>query len=60
MGLVRAIFFVPSVVPMVATAITWKLIFNRDAGLLNGALSVLHIPPMTWLVGPIGVYALIT
>lgn len=58
-GLVRAIFFVPSVVPVVATAIMWKLIFNRDAGLLNGALSALHLPPVTWLVGPSAFYALI-
>ncbi|HEY8788091.1 MAG TPA: sugar ABC transporter permease [Actinopolymorphaceae bacterium] len=58
-GLIRSIFFVPSVVPVVATAIMWKLIFNRDAGFLNAALGILHIPPVTWLVDPYAFYALI-
>jgi len=48
-GLVRAVFFVPSVVPVVATAIMWKLIFNRDAGLLNGILEVFGAGPVSWL-----------
>ncbi len=37
-GLWRTIFFLPSVVPVVAMAIMWKLVFNRDAGLLNAVL----------------------
>lgn len=57
-GVVRAIFFVPSVVPVVATAIMWRLIFNRDAGLLNGVLEKLHLPTVTWLVDPYAFYAL--
>jgi multiple sugar transport system permease protein len=48
-GIVRAIFFVPSVVPIVATAIMWKLIFNRDAGLVNGILGVFGVEPVAWL-----------
>ncbi|MBK4348645.1 carbohydrate ABC transporter permease [Lacisediminihabitans changchengi] len=58
-GVVRAIFFVPSVVPVVATAIMWRLIFNRDAGLLNGILSFFGIGPTTWLSDPYAFYALI-
>lgn len=58
-GVVRAIFFVPSVVPIVATAIMWRLIFNRDAGPLNGILSIFGVGPVTWLSDPFAFYALI-
>lgn len=58
-GVVRAIFFLPSVVPVVATAIMWRLIFNRDAGLLNGILSVFGVDKVTWLADPYAFYALI-
>ena len=58
-GLVRAIFFVPSVVPVVAVAITFRLIFNRDAGLANGILAIFNIPAVTWLADPWAFYALI-
>jgi multiple sugar transport system permease protein len=58
-GVVRAIFFLPSVVPVVATAIMWRLIFNKDAGLLNGILSVFGVGKVTWLADPYVIYALI-
>jgi multiple sugar transport system permease protein len=58
-GLIRAIFFVPSVVPIVATAIMWRLVFNRDAGLLNGVMNLVHLPSITWLVDPYAFYALL-
>lgn len=59
MGLFRTIFYVPSIVPIVATAIMWRLIFDRDAGALNGLLELLHIPILTWLVDPTAFYALV-
>ncbi|MEV4019689.1 sugar ABC transporter permease [Nonomuraea angiospora] len=58
-GLWRTIFFLPSVVPVVAMAIMWKLVLNRDAGILNSILSVANVPPITWLVDPMAFYALI-
>lgn len=58
-GLFRTIFFLPSVVPVVAAAIMWKLIFNRDVGILNEILDVISIPPITWLVDPNAFYALV-
>lgn len=58
-GLFRTIFFLPSVVPVVATAIMWKLIFNRDAGVLNAITGFLGIQPITWLVDPYAFYSLI-
>ncbi len=58
-GFFRTVFYVPSLVPIVATAIMWKLIFDRDAGALNAVLEWLHIPAVTWLVDPTAFYALI-
>jgi multiple sugar transport system permease protein len=58
-GLWRTIFFLPSVVPVVAMAIMWKLVLNRDAGILNALLHVVGFRPITWLVDPMAFYALI-
>jgi multiple sugar transport system permease protein len=58
-GLFRTIFFLPSVVPVVALAIMWRLVFNRDAGILNEITSTLGVPPVTWLVDPYAFYALV-
>jgi multiple sugar transport system permease protein len=58
-GLFRTIFFLPSVVPVVAMAIMWKLIFNRDGGILNAILEKISIGPIAWLVDPHAFYALI-
>jgi multiple sugar transport system permease protein len=48
----RAIFFLPSIVPIVASAILWKWIFNANYGLLNAGLSWLHLPAPAWLADP--------
>jgi multiple sugar transport system permease protein len=58
-GLFRTIFYLPSVVPVVASAIMWKLIFDRDAGALNGVLEHIGLPALTWLVDPTVFYVLI-
>ncbi|MBE3561852.1 MAG: sugar ABC transporter permease [Ktedonobacteraceae bacterium] len=58
-GVFRTIFYLPSIVPVVASAIMWRFIFERDAGALNGVLEWLHIPILTWLVDPLVFYALI-
>ncbi len=48
-GIFRVIFFLPSLVPMVATAMIWLWIFNGEFGLLNHALSQIGIPGPNWL-----------
>jgi multiple sugar transport system permease protein len=58
-GVFRAIFFLPSVVPIVAVAIMWRLVFNRDAGLLNGLIDLFGGAKLTWLADPLAFYALI-
>ncbi|MDN4476878.1 sugar ABC transporter permease [Demequina sp. SYSU T00192] len=58
-GVWRAIFFLPSVVPVVATAIMFRLIFNRDAGLLNYIMGFFTDAKITWLADPYAFYVLI-
>jgi multiple sugar transport system permease protein len=59
LGLWRTVFFLPSVVPVVAMAIMWKLVFNRDSGILNAILGTVGIEPIAWLVNPMAFYALV-
>lgn len=57
-GLWRTIFFLPSVVPVVAMAIMWKLVFNRDSGILNAILGLVGVGPIPWLSDSTALYAL--
>jgi multiple sugar transport system permease protein len=58
-GVWRTVFFLPSVVPVVAMAIMWKLVFNKDAGILNALLGVAGIQPIAWLIEPTAFVALV-
>jgi multiple sugar transport system permease protein len=51
-GLLRGLIYLPAVVPPVGAALTFRLIFDRDAGAANGVLSGLGADPITWLVDP--------
>ncbi|NQU41158.1 MAG: sugar ABC transporter permease [Lentisphaerae bacterium] len=52
-SLFRAIFFIPSLVPVVAGAMVWIWILNGNFGLLNHALRQLGIThPPQWLSDP--------
>jgi len=49
----RAIFFLPSLLPIVANAIIWLWIFNGEYGLFNYFLKgVFAIQPVNWLGAP--------
>ena len=55
MAFYRTIFFLPSIMPVVASAILWLWIFNGQYGVLNYTLSLLGIPGKslpTWLDSP--------
>lgn len=47
--LFRAIFYLPSIVPAVASAMIWMWLLNPDLGLVNNILSALHLPTSQWL-----------
>lgn len=58
-GLWRTVFYLPSVVPVVAMAIMWKLVFNKDAGIVNAVLVAANVPAVSWLVDPMAFYVLV-
>jgi len=49
----RVSFFVPTVSAVAISAIIWKLlVFHEQLGLLNRALKLVHLPPVSWLGSP--------
>lgn len=52
MALYRTLFYVPSLVPMVALGVLWLWIFNGEYGLLNEGLRKLGIGTPNWLGDP--------
>jgi multiple sugar transport system permease protein len=57
MPVFRTIFYLPSVVPIVASALLWLWIFNGQFGILNYALrpilNIFGVAPPTWLADPV-------
>lgn len=52
MALYRTLFFLPSLVPMVALGTLFLWVFNADYGILNAALRGIGISPPNWLGDP--------
>lgn len=50
-GFFRTVFYLPTVVPVVAMSAIWMWIFNPDMGLANNILKSMHLPVSTWLSG---------
>ena len=48
----RTIIFLPSLVPIVASAMLWLWLFNARLGLINTALAKLHLTGPGWLTDP--------
>lgn len=48
----RVIFFLPSIVPIVAAAVVWSYVLNPQYGVLNNALDALGITGPGWLSDP--------
>jgi multiple sugar transport system permease protein len=48
----RTAYFLPSVTPIVATALLWMLIFQPDFGFANWALGQIGVPRQLWLLSP--------
>jgi multiple sugar transport system permease protein len=49
----RTIYYLPSIVPVVASAMLWAWVFNSDFGLLNAALRAVGLPKVLWLQDPL-------
>jgi multiple sugar transport system permease protein len=53
-GIFRTLFYIPSVLPLVATSMLWMWMFNYEYGLLNFFLRSIGVSnPPTWLEDPI-------
>ncbi len=48
-GVIRTIFYLPNVVPLVANAVLWLFIYNPQWGLLNEVVGLVGIPPQQWI-----------
>ncbi|WCF08197.1 sugar ABC transporter permease [Paenibacillus thiaminolyticus] len=48
----RTIFYLPSVIPIVASALLWTWMLNPDFGLINMVLRSLGLPDPAWLLDP--------
>lgn len=57
-NMLRAIFFLPSVVPMLATTIVWQMLLQNQAkgGLVNWLLLQLGIAPVEFLTDPVRIF----
>jgi multiple sugar transport system permease protein len=49
-GVLRAVYFLPSVVPVVATTVIWNWILDYRNGLVNQALRMLGFGSLNWLM----------
>ena len=50
--ILRALFLIPWLLPLIVSASTWSWMFNSDSGVVNSALSWLGISPVNWLTSP--------
>lgn len=48
-GLFRTIYYFPSIIPVVATGLMWRILFNNDGGAFNELLGLFGIAPVNWL-----------
>ena len=51
MSIIKAVYFLPSVVSMVAAALVWKWMFNPSYGIINEALRAIGVPRDCFLAG---------
>lgn len=51
-GFFRTIFYLPVLVPPVASAVVWLWIFAPNAGLANDILNIFGLPPAQWIYSP--------
>jgi multiple sugar transport system permease protein len=58
--LFRMIFFLPYIMPFVATSVIFTLLFShRQDSIINHILGAFGVPPQKWLLEPIGIFKLI-
>jgi len=48
----RALFLVPWLLPLIVSASTWSWMLNSDSGLVNALLGAVGLPQVNWLTSP--------
>jgi multiple sugar transport system permease protein len=51
-GLLRALFLVPWLLPLLVSASTWSWMMNSDSGVVNACLEAVGIGQINWLTSP--------
>jgi multiple sugar transport system permease protein len=51
-SLFRTIYFIPVIISTAVAATVFKLIYNKEFGLLNSVLNAFHLPPTNFLSNP--------
>jgi multiple sugar transport system permease protein len=51
-GLIRTAYLLPIMTAPIVVALTWRAMFNNDAGWINYFLGLVHLPQPTWLGEP--------
>jgi multiple sugar transport system permease protein len=53
-GVLRSLFLLPWLIPLIASSAVWKWILDQDSGILNQTLLFLHLSsaPIPWLSSP--------
>ena len=51
-GVLRALFLVPWLLPLLVSASTWSWMLNSDSGVINSFLNAVGLPSVNWLTSP--------
>lgn len=51
-GLLRALFLVPWLLPLIVSASTWAWMLNSENGIVNSALAAFGVEQVNWLTSP--------
>ena len=51
-GILRALFLVPWLLPLLVSASTWSWMLNSDSGIVNSFLQAVGMQPIDWLTSP--------
>ncbi|MEZ0070393.1 multiple sugar transport system permease protein [Streptacidiphilus sp. MAP12-20] len=51
-GLLRALFLIPWLLPLIVSSSTWSWMLNSESGVVNYALHFVGVAPVDWLTSP--------
>jgi multiple sugar transport system permease protein len=51
-AILRALFLVPWLLPLIVSSSTWSWMLNSDSGVVNALLGLVGIDPVNWLTSP--------